>query len=161
MDFDKLRIICKDAFLVMDNLAFFPKRMDSGALGLSIVDVNNTNKKMDYTIVNNELIMLGSSLSEANSYKAMLYTNINKDLIVREVYKKFMLDGLEYKGYRARIEFDRDDNIFTGTVVGIKDCICFHGHSIEELEESFHQSIDDYLEMCKDIGFKPNQPSKE
>ena len=87
MDFDKLRIICKDAFLVMDNLAFFPKRMDSGALGLSIVDVNNTNKKMDYTIVNNELIMLGSSLSEANSYKAMLYTNINKDLIVMEVYK--------------------------------------------------------------------------
>ena len=72
-----------------------------------------------------------------------------------------MKDTIEHKGYRARIEFDRDDNIFTGTVVGIKDCICFHGHSIEELEESFHQSIDDYLEMCKDIEFKPNQPSKE
>ena len=69
-------------------------------------------------------------------------------------------DTIEHKGYRARIEFDRDDNIFTGTVVGIKDCICFHGNSIEELEESFHQSIDDYLEMCKDIGFEPNQPKR-
>lgn len=69
-----------------------------------------------------------------------------------------MENELEYKGYRARIEFDRDDNIFTGTVVGIKDCIVFHGHSLVEIEKSFKESIEDYLEMCKDIGFKPKQP---
>ena len=71
---------------------------------------------------------------------------------------------LEYKNYHARIEFDEEDMLFIGEVFGIQDSISFHGISIPELVESFHQSIDDYLEFCKEIGKNPdkefNQPMR-
>ena len=33
---------------------------------------------------------------------------------------------LEYKGYRTKIEFDREDNIFYGKIEGIHDFVNFH-----------------------------------
>ncbi len=65
---------------------------------------------------------------------------------------------MEYKGYHADISYSDDDNIFVGQVIGINDVLCFHGSSIEELKQMFHQSIDNYLDMCKEIG---KQPEKE
>ena len=65
---------------------------------------------------------------------------------------------MDYKGYHASIEYDADDKIFVGSVFGINDSLNFHGSSVEELEEMFHQSIDNYLELCEKIG---KQPEKE
>lgn len=59
---------------------------------------------------------------------------------------------MEYKGYHASIEFDADDNLFVGEVFGITDSLNFHGESVSELEEMFKQSIDNYLELCQQIG---------
>lgn len=59
---------------------------------------------------------------------------------------------LEYKGYYAKIRFDADDRIFIGEVFGIADSLNFHGQSILEIKEMFHQSIDNYLKLCEDIG---------
>lgn len=67
---------------------------------------------------------------------------------------------LEYKNYHARIEFDEEDMLFVGEVFGIQDSLNFHGTSIPELVESFHQSIDDYLEFCKEIGKNPDKEFK-
>ncbi len=67
---------------------------------------------------------------------------------------------LEYRGYHAKIEFDEDDMLFVGSVFGIQDSINFHGTSIQELVDSFHQSIDDYLEMCEEFGKKPDKEFK-
>ena len=67
---------------------------------------------------------------------------------------------LEYRGYHAKIEIDEDDMLFVGSVLGIQDSINFHGTSIQELVDSFHQSIDNYLEMCKEFGKKPTRNSK-
>ena len=47
---------------------------------------------------------------------------------------------MEYKGYHAKIEFDDEDQIFVGQVIGINDSLSFHGSSVEELKESFHIS---------------------
>ena len=67
---------------------------------------------------------------------------------------------LEYKGYHAIIEYDADDNIFVGEVFGITDSLNFHGSSVDELTQMFHQSIDNYLAMCEETGKKPDKEYK-
>lgn len=67
---------------------------------------------------------------------------------------------LEYKGYHAEIEYDTEDEIFTGSVFGIKDSLSFHGTSVNELKEMFAQSIDNYLDFCKQIGKEPDKEFK-
>lgn len=65
---------------------------------------------------------------------------------------------MEYKGYRARVEFDDDAEIFHGEVVDTKDVITFQGASVEELKEEFHESIEDYLEFCSSRNEEPEKP---
>jgi predicted HicB family RNase H-like nuclease len=48
-----------------------------------------------------------------------------------------MKNALTYKGYAARIEFDAEDRIFFGRILGIRDIVTFHGASVDELEASF------------------------
>ena len=67
---------------------------------------------------------------------------------------------MEYKGYHAAVEFDSEDNIFVGEVFGISDTLCFHGTSVDELTEMFHQSIDNYLDLCAKIGKTPSREFK-
>lgn len=71
-----------------------------------------------------------------------------------------MKNMLEYKGYHAKIEFDEEDMLFVGSVFGIQDSLNFHGTTIQELIDSFHQSIDNYLEMCEEFGRKPDKEFK-
>ena len=67
---------------------------------------------------------------------------------------------MEYYGYHAQIEYDNDDKIFVGKVYGIVDSLSFHGTSVAELEEMFHQSIDNYLLMCSQTGRTPDKEFK-
>ena len=71
-----------------------------------------------------------------------------------------MKNLLEYNGYHAFIELDPNDKIFVGTVIGINDDLSFHGTSYIEIEEMFHQSIDNYLEVCQQIGKEPDKEYK-
>lgn len=68
------------------------------------------------------------------------------------------MNAMTYKGYSARIEFDSEDRIFVGHVVGIRDIISFHGTTVDELSKSFHEAVDDYLEACEKLGQSPNKP---
>ncbi len=67
---------------------------------------------------------------------------------------------MEYNGYHAQIEYDNDDEIFVGKVYGIVDSLNFHGTSVAELEEMFHQCIDNYLQMCAETGKTPEKEFK-
>ena len=62
---------------------------------------------------------------------------------------------MEYKGYHAEIKYSDEDRLFVGQVVGVSDTLAFHGVSVSELEEMFHQSIDNYLELCREFGKTP------
>jgi len=64
---------------------------------------------------------------------------------------------LEYQDYKATIEFDEVDKIFTGTVKGIKTQIAFHGENATELENNFKASIDHYLEVCQKLNTTPEK----
>ncbi len=67
------------------------------------------------------------------------------------------MSAMTYKGYQARIEYDDEDGIFVGRIVGITDVVGFHGESVDELREAFHQSVDDYVETCAKAGKEPQK----
>ena len=61
-----------------------------------------------------------------------------------------MINVLEYKGYKASIKFDDEDQIIIGRVLDIDDIIIFHGESVPQFEKAFHQSINSYMRDCRD-----------
>lgn len=56
--------------------------------------------------------------------------------------------AFEYKGFRAKVS--RESDCFIGEVTGIKDVIIFQGETVQELENSFHEAVDDYLNYQKE-----------
>lgn len=64
---------------------------------------------------------------------------------------------MEYKGYHAKVEYSPEDDAFIGKVLGIADTLVFNGRSIDELQTMFHASINDYLELCREIGKQPDR----
>ena len=65
---------------------------------------------------------------------------------------------MTYKGYVAKIEYDEDNNVFTGMVINTRTVITFSGISVQELEKEFKNSVEDYLEWCKEDGVSPEKP---
>ena len=65
---------------------------------------------------------------------------------------------MKYKGYVAKIEYDEDNRIFTGMVINTRTVITFSGTSVKELESEFKNSVEDYLEWCKEDGISPEKP---
>lgn len=68
------------------------------------------------------------------------------------------MNTMTHKGYAARVEFDAEDRIFVGRVIGIRDVVSFHGETVFELENSFREAVDDYLDACASLGQQPNKP---
>ncbi len=67
---------------------------------------------------------------------------------------------LKYKKYVGSVQFDADDRIFHGQVLGINDTISFEGSSVEELEQDFKAAVEHYVETCRKIGKEPEKPFK-
>lgn len=65
---------------------------------------------------------------------------------------------LKYKDYIGHVEFDEDAEIFFGEVINTRDVITFQGESVKELKKAFVDSIDDYIEFCKERGEPPERP---
>ena len=65
---------------------------------------------------------------------------------------------LEYKGYSGRAEFDQEAGLLHGEVLGLRDVVTFEGRSVEEIEQAFRDSVDDYLEFCEERGEEPDKP---
>ena len=68
-----------------------------------------------------------------------------------------MKNALSYKGYIGTVEFDPDDKILFGKVLGVNDLISYEGSSVAELESDFKVAINDYLDMCKKKGRAPEK----
>ena len=63
---------------------------------------------------------------------------------------------MTYKGYHSRVEFDPEDEVFTGRLAGIDDVVGFHADTVKDLKAAFHEAVDDYVKACAEIG-KPAQ----
>ena len=65
---------------------------------------------------------------------------------------------MEYKGYFGEVEFDDEARILHGEVIGIRDVVTFEGESVVEIERAFRDSVDDYLDFCRQRGEDPDKP---
>ena len=65
---------------------------------------------------------------------------------------------IEYKGYVGIFELDPEIDSFHGTVINTNDVITFYGSSIAELREEMRNSVDEYLEFCREKGREPEKP---
>lgn len=65
---------------------------------------------------------------------------------------------MEYKGYIGKVEFDVEAGIFHGDVVNTRDVITFEGVSVAEIRKAFRESVDVYLDFCKERGEEPDKP---
>ncbi len=64
---------------------------------------------------------------------------------------------LKYRGYCAIPQYSAQDRCFQGKLLGIRDCIQFEGQDVEELEEAFKDSIEEYLGQCLSEGIEPQK----
>ena len=67
---------------------------------------------------------------------------------------------LEYKGYHSKIEYDAESKVLRGKIEGVSDFIDFETDDIADVENQFHQAVDDYIEFCKEVGKKPEKEYK-
>ena len=70
---------------------------------------------------------------------------------------------MTYKGYGVTqicIECDEETGraILYGKLDGITDLITFQADSMREIEQSFHDAVDDYLDFCAKVGKEPEVP---
>lgn len=64
---------------------------------------------------------------------------------------------LKYKGYLAKIEFSAEDMCLHGKIDGISDLVTFEADNASEIEKEFQAAVDDYLELCAEIGKEPDK----
>lgn len=65
-----------------------------------------------------------------------------------------------YKGYFGSVHYDDEDSVFFGKAEFIQSLVSYEGQSVTELKESFQNAVDDYLDLFKEEGKKPEIPFK-
>lgn len=68
---------------------------------------------------------------------------------------------MKYNNYTGHVEYDDEAKIFHGEVLGIKDVVTFQSTTIDEIEQAFKDSVDDYLNFCEMREEKPDRPFAE
>lgn len=68
-----------------------------------------------------------------------------------------MKNLLQYKGYSTKIEYSAEDQLFYGKIEDIKDLVNFESKDADQIEQEFHNAVDDYLELCKELGKEPDK----
>ena len=65
---------------------------------------------------------------------------------------------MRYKGYEALVSFNEEDRVLHGRVLNTRDVISFEAGTAGDIEQAFHEAIDDYLEQCAESGCDPDKP---
>ena len=68
-----------------------------------------------------------------------------------------MSNTLKYKGYTGTVSFSEADGVFFGKLEGIDGLVNFEGSTVQELTNSFHEAVDDYLAYCEAEGIEPRK----
>lgn len=68
------------------------------------------------------------------------------------------MNKITYKGYLGRYAYDPEAGVFHGEVAHISDVITFQGQSIAEMQGALADSVETYLDLCKQTGKAPDSP---
>lgn len=67
---------------------------------------------------------------------------------------------LKYRGQLGSVDFDLDTKRLFGKLMFIDDLITYEASNLEELEQEFQISVDEYLADCEELRITPNKPFK-
>ncbi|RPI75936.1 MAG: type II toxin-antitoxin system HicB family antitoxin [Desulfobacteraceae bacterium] len=65
---------------------------------------------------------------------------------------------MNYKGYYGHVGYDDEVKIFHGEVLNARTVITLQGNNVDEIEKAFKDSVDDYLDWCRQRGKEPEKP---
>ena len=68
-----------------------------------------------------------------------------------------MKNTISYKDYYGSIEFSDEDDVFFGRIIGINDRIIYEGDDVKSLRRDFEEAVDEYIELCAQIGKEPEK----
>ena len=71
-----------------------------------------------------------------------------------------MNNMMKYKDFYGSVEFSNSDNIFFGRIIGIQDRILYEGRDVDSLRKNFEETVDWYIEACKEVGKEPGKVYK-
>ena len=60
-------------------------------------------------------------------------------------------------GYRAKIEYDEELDLFRGEILGLNGGADFYGKTPKELRTEFKKSLHVFLEVCREKGLEPRR----
>ena len=64
-----------------------------------------------------------------------------------------MKDVMQYKNFIGSVHFNANDEIFYGKIEGINnDLVTFEGESVKKLKKAFEEAVEDYLQLCEQVG---------
>lgn len=67
---------------------------------------------------------------------------------------------IKYNGYYAKVEYSAADNVLHGKIEGITDLVTFQCDNVNEIKSAFEEAVDDYLEICMEVGKEPEKMYK-
>ena len=67
---------------------------------------------------------------------------------------------LQYKGYYGSVDVSIEDHCLFGKIEFIKALVNYEANTISDIEKEFQAAVDDYLETCKELGYKPETSCK-
>ena len=65
------------------------------------------------------------------------------------------MNVMEVDGFKAKIEFDPELDLFRGEILGLNGSADFLGKSPASLRKEFRNSIKVFLEVCEEQGIEP------
>lgn len=65
------------------------------------------------------------------------------------------MNTMTVDGYRAKIEYDDELDVFRGEILGLNGGADFFGKNPKELRTAFRKSLRVFLEVCKEKGIEP------
>ncbi len=71
-----------------------------------------------------------------------------------------MKDMMRHKGFAGSVHFISEEEIFHGKIEGIPDLVTFEGSTMEDLRQAFHEAVEDYLALCREVGKEPGESCK-
>ena len=62
---------------------------------------------------------------------------------------------MTYEGYKAKIDYDPEIDMFRGEILGLNGGADFYGKTPDELRQEFGKSLKVFLDVCKEKGIEP------
>lgn len=69
-----------------------------------------------------------------------------------------MNELMEYKGFKAKVEYSADDEVFFGRLIGIDDIVTFEATNVRELKKAMKSAVEFHIEVCERLGQKIKKP---